>query len=223
MTVEIELTRVYYVKGTSPKYSRNRFHVKEPPTAGWQHAFVMDLGNSRARLFCPFTLQSWVIPHDAGEIAGLNRLPVEPEKWVVLIGRNWREYFAQGRECDFVTAATVLDRLGAKPPDLGGVVQGSGSRRRSGAQTERKVRSNGKPVVEEALRQIKPTGRRADVARFFLEPASVPACMAKLELTRSGVLSHLYCINRDHGLGYDLLSGDTARLVVPKGHKVFSK
>ena len=44
----------------------------------------------------------------------------------------------------------------------------------------------------------------------------------KLDLDRSAVLSHLFTINKENGLGYELSEdGKCARLIVPEGHVVF--
>jgi hypothetical protein len=64
------------------------------------------------------------------------------------------------------------------------------------------------------------------VAEFFLSPNFCPIAEAErtLELTRSGVLSHLHCINEEHGIGYEVTSdGLSARLVVPLGYDPFAE
>jgi hypothetical protein len=49
---------------------------------------------------------------------------------------------------------------------------------------------------------------------------SVREAMAELDLTRSGVLSHLFALNRDHGIGYQL-AADCATVLVPEGWDPF--
>ncbi len=213
-TGDIQLVKAYYVRGASPR-GAIRYAIKGPPTAGYQLALVDVIANKRALVLCPLTLESWNIPLDAGEICTAKRHPLESTFWVDWLQRRWRKLFSQDAQRNYSMVAHFLDRLGGEAPDLRDVVKRS---------PKTKLRSVGKPIVEKNLRLIKPTSRRADVARYFLNSgASVPACMAKLGLTRTSVLSYLYRINHDHGLGYELMAGDAARLLVPDGFEVFEE
>lgn len=221
----VELKKIYYLRGTQPKHWTNRYRIKDPPTAGYQRA-LLHYVKGRCVVLCPYTLESWNVPDDAGELSQAESLEVDAAFWTKWLQDRWRELYARDAQRDYHVVAMFLDLLGAKAPNLRDVKKQRSqfsARPRRKADGEGKQKSKGKETITAKLRAIKPTGRRADVARFFLEEASVPAAMAKLGMTRSGVLSHLYCINRDHGLGYELLDGDAARLVVPKGHEVFDK
>jgi hypothetical protein len=50
---------------------------------------------------------------------------------------------------------------------------------------------------------------------------SIREAMAELDLTRSGVLSHLFALNRDHGIGYHL-QADCATVLLPEGWDPFA-
>ncbi len=45
---------------------------------------------------------------------------------------------------------------------------------------------------------------------------SVREAMAEFSMTRSNALSYLYMLQKDHGIGYDLV-GDTATVKLPEG------
>ena len=92
-----------------------------------------------------------------------------------------------------------------------------------GTPYEPKKRTSGKPAVPEALKPIPEPGKRATVARFFVSGFhDLAEVCAKLDLDRSAVLSHLFTINKENGLGYELSEdGKCARLIVPEGHVVF--
>jgi hypothetical protein len=78
-------------------------------------------------------------------------------------------------------------------------------------------------VVPDALKPIPEPGKRATVARLFVGGwHDLSAAMAALDLDRSAVLSHLFTINKENGLGYELSEDSSkARLIVPDGHVVF--
>jgi hypothetical protein len=216
----VELLKVYYLRGATPKHWRIPYRIKNPPTAGYQFALVDRKDNGRCQVLCPYSLESWLIPSESGELIGAERFEIVEKVWVDKLKSAWAVWYSRDAQRNFSVVAHFLDLLGAKPPSLKNV-QKAPPRRGVKPKEGRKPRSSGKLVLEDKLRPIKPVGRRADVTRYFLKEASVPGCMAKLGLTRSGVLSHLYCINRDHGLGYELTGGDAAKLIVPKGHVVF--
>lgn len=77
--------------------------------------------------------------------------------------------------------------------------------------------------MPEALKPIPEPGKRATVARMFVNGFfPIAEAMAKLDLDRSAVLSHLFTINKENGLGYELSDDSSqARLIVPDGHVVF--
>lgn len=50
----------------------------------------------------------------------------------------------------------------------------------------------------------------------------IQQAMHELGLTRSGVLSHLHCINKYNGFGYNL-TGDSAELIIPDDVHLFEE
>jgi hypothetical protein len=209
----LQYVSVYYVRGgTGPKHWR-RYALSDPPTAGNSRAIVIP-GEKRSTIFCPFTLQAYQVPNGCGELATAKELPFLGNHLAEIIQRKWADFDRMGAQKDYDVAALVLTRLGAEVPKIiRPVVE----------RVDGEGRSQGKGYDEERLRPIRRTSKRGEVASFFLsdEPQSIREAMAKLELTRSGVLSHLFCIHRDHGIGYHL-ANDCAILLAPEGYDIFA-
>ena len=93
-----------------------------------------------------------------------------------------------------------------------------------GTVYEPKKRTSGKAINLEALKAIPEPSKRATVAKLFVNGFhSITETMALLGLDRSAVLSHLFTINKENGLGYELSEDSSqARLLVPEGHEVFA-
>lgn len=211
----VRFARIYFVRGGAPNYWKHKYEITDPPTSGHGHAVIIP-GDKRSTIFCPFTLQAYQVSNRCGELASSTEVEYEPERLAGFIVRAWEEAIKLGFQRDFGVAALVLTELGQPVPKfLPPPVDPD-------RQDERKSRG-GKPVNEEALRPCKPGSKRGEVAAFFMqeEPQSLHEAMARLGLSRSGVLSHLFTLNKDHGVGYDLVN-DCARLVVPEGFDLFA-
>jgi hypothetical protein len=213
----LRFVKVYYhntgVKG------KNVGITESAPCLGWSNAYVIP-GEKRSTIFCPYTFNAYQVPNDCAELETCEDAPHDGEFYRRTLTQKYRKFLGAGEALAFDVAALVMTRLQMpvptdvvrpepKPGDVAKAPRAS---------------SNGKPIIDEALKPIRPTGKRADVARRFLSeaPVSIRAVMAETGMTRSGVLSHLFCINRDHGLGYEL-GNDCARLVVPDGFVVFGE
>ena len=202
---------VYYLKGTQPKHWRARFAViSDPPTSGYSRVFRLR-GDRRSTLFCPFSLESNEVPNDCGELASSIELPLDADFLVDVIRRRWEVLVRNGLPGDFETAAVVLSRLGATAPAVVSTVQEDRAPR-------------GKTLDVERVSPVKRGGRRGAVVEFFLDGSlhSLAEASAVLDMTRSGVLSHLFMVNKEHGLGYEV-RGDCARLVMPEDHDPFAE
>lgn len=211
----VRFARIYFVRGGAPNYWKHKYEITDPPTSGHGHAVIIP-GDKRSTIFCPFTLEAYPVNNRCGELASAIDVEYEPERLAGFIVRAWEEAIKLGFQRDFGVAALVLTELGQPVPKfLPPPVDPD-------KQDERKSRG-GKPVNEEALRPCKPGSKRGEVAAFFMqeEPQSLHEAMARLGLSRSGVLSHLFTLNKDHGVGYDLVN-DCARLVVPEGFDLFA-
>lgn len=212
----IRFARVYFVRGNAPGMARKRNDVQDPPTSGWGHVVILP-GEKRSTLLSPFTLQAYQVSNQCDEVRGAIDVEVAPEKLAGHIVKAWEECVKLGFQRDFGVAAMVLTELGHPVPKF----LPPPPTERDGKDEPSK--RGGKPVAEDALRPCNPASKRAEVARFFMQdsPQSLHEAMARLELTRSGVLSHLFTLNKDHGVGYELVN-DCARLVVPDGFDLFA-
>lgn len=84
-----------------------------------------------------------------------------------------------------------------------------------------KSKGGGKPAAEKVLKPIKVGSKVHAVLEYFNKEhgASVTEAMTHFKTTRSNVLSGLFLLNKNHGLGY-VLRGDVAVLTVPPGDLV---
>lgn len=210
----IVFARVYFVRGGAPNFWKRRFEITDPPTSGYAHVVVIK-GEKRSTILCPHSLEAFQVSNQCGELQTAERFDTEPSKIAHYIEKAWELAVKLGFQKDYGVAAMVLTEMGfpvpkfiPPPPDPS---KGEDGKR------------GGKPIVEEALRPCRPASKRGEVAAFFMqdEPQSLHEAMARLGLTRSGVLSHLFTLNRDHGVGYELVS-DCARLLVPEGFDLFA-
>ncbi len=210
------LVKTYFIRGTAPKGTRHPYSVGDPPTSGWGHV-IMLRGEKRSTLLCPFSLQSYQVANHFSEVALSIVVEATPERMAELITKSWHENVSMGLQRDFAVAALMLTELGAEVPKIASTpVIGT-----DGLEVVKT--QGGKPIVHGNLRVVKPSSKRGEVAKFFMGPApqSLHEAMARLGLTRSGVLSHLFCLSRDHGVGYTL-SNDCAVLLIPEGFDLFA-
>jgi hypothetical protein len=205
--------RIYFVRGQAPSFWQHRYEVRDPAIAGYSHALILQ-GDKLTTIFCPYTLNAYQVTNKCGELKTAEYKDLPAERLGECIIKAWTECNELGFQRDFGVAALVLTELGvAVPkfldapilPNIDGSIPDEAKR-------------GGKPIVPEALKPCKPSGKRGEVAAFFLSTELQPIheAMARLELTRSGVLSHLYMLNKEHGVGYELTS-NCARLLIPEG------
>lgn len=206
---ELKFMRVYFAKGDMPK-SRHRYALSDPPCTGHSRVFVL-AGEKRSTIFCLHTFKSYQVRNDCAEIE-LAEPWTMPEDIVSRIQEAWARWHAMGAQVDYDVAAMILTRLGGEVPKLAAV-------ERTG---EPKESRGGKALDEALLRPVKRTSKRGEVLAFFMTDGgqSILEAMARMGLTRSGVLSHLFCLNRDHGIGYEL-AGDVVRLGLPAEYDPF--
>jgi hypothetical protein len=211
---ELRVARTYFVRGTCPKDWRFKNAIQNPPCSG-QGLVVVLRGTKTSIVFSPFTLESWTVPNSGC-------CEIEYAKWfddlvdmdfskvAEAIKSAWLRLAVHQLPRDYDLAASILRRLGHEPPceTPAAVAVESGKKSKGGKDPERETRP------------MRRNSKRAQVAEFFMETASVREAMNKLELTRSGVLSHLHCIHKYNGFGYEVV-GDAARLLVPDGHRLF--
>ena len=211
----VEFRRVWYLNGPPPKYgiwTRPRFAVKSPPTNGWSIAAVLR-GESRSTIFCPYSLRAFDVPNYCDELLRSMEAPTaSPAKMAGLITGQWEMWQRHGYQVDYDVAALVLTRLGFPVPT------------RTVDPADEGIQQGGKDYDEDRLRVIRRDSKRGQVVASFMtpEPTSVREVMARLGMTRSNVLSHLFCAQRDNGVGYALV-GDCALIELPEGWDPFEE
>ena len=210
------------------------YEIKDTPTTGWSRALVLwpedDEASDQAKLvvntkrkkrskalitlFCPYSMTSHQISVKAREVAHQVAHPLTSaliDKLEEIINRNWKENAEHGYQKAYDVAALVLNRLGREVPNhMTPALENL-------EYTENKVPNrHGKPVGESLLRPVDRTSKRGLICSFFLEnsPGSIREAMVTYDMTRSGVLTHLHGLHKDHGLGY-VLQGDVATIMLP--------
>lgn len=207
----LEWLQVYWVRGYLPKFSKYRNGVQDPPCAGTQHAFILR-GKTLSTIFCPYSLTAYSVVTDCSEIAlATEPKPGDwrPEYMKGLMEAKWASYQSKGWQKDYDTAALIMRKFGWSVPQQM-LVGGQEDTRKKG----------GKPVGSALLKPVKKTSKRGIFLEWFMISdncaRSVREAMAKFSMSRSNVLSYLHMINKDHGLGYELM-GDTASVLLPPG------
>jgi len=227
---DVYYARISWLAGSSKNKESFRHEVREPPTNGQALVLVVDREqDERGKPVKMVTLFSlcWfdsfqvsrssreyqslthpevhaiaggrVLEADANE--GLERYVREaiPRLWAEIMGFGWTQK-------DFDTAALIMRRLDMPVPLY---------ERLDGADRV----SGGKEVSEGGLKKpVKGDSRKGQVLRFFMapEPRSIREAMAEFGISRSNVLSQLYLVQKDHGIGYEL-KNDAAIITLPKG------
>ena len=211
--------RVYWARGDLESKSARINEVQNPPTIGWSHVIIMD-NPKQCTIFCPFTFQTYQVSKRSAEYASL-RTP-EQKLNITSLGKHllekWATWTKLGMRRDFGMAAIVLRAFGIEAP----VTERSAGLEYDdfGDPIEPVIESNrkGKQSEEELKKPVKRNSKRGEVLAWFLEdgggPKSVHAAMAVFKTTRSNILSHLFILQKDHGIGYSLAS-NTATVFVP--------
>jgi hypothetical protein len=214
MATAMKMADIYYIDGV-PKRDFTRYHyaiTKNPPTSGWSRQVVL-LGPDRSTIFCPYTFWSADVPNRCAEIMYAKPAELRPDKLVKRIYENWELWKRHKAQVDYDVAALVLTQLGASVPITEAAIVDDTQERKS---------RGGKAMVTEALKPVKRGSKRGIVLEFFLGkgPRSLREAMATLSMSRNNVLTHLFILNKEHGIAYSL-SGDAARVEVPEGYDPF--
>lgn len=228
---DVYMARVCWLYGSAGK-SRPSFkhEAREPPTNGWGLALVIDREKDErgkaVRLATIFAL-CWFDSYQVSRLSLEYQSLEHPEELAIENGhmleaeanervehyvrealpRLWAEIQRHGwAQKDFDTAAFIMRRLGMPVP----LIDRPGGEERV---------SGGKEVSETGLlKPVKRASRKGQVLQFFLgdDTKSIREAMAEFGITRSNLLSQLYLLQKDHGIGYEL-KNDAAIITLPKG------
>lgn len=191
----------HFMRGVPPKNMRKSgafdYAVKDPPVAGCTHVFILGDGK-KLTLFHPFTLLAYTVPDDCEEILMAKEQEYLPDEMANIILTKWDTYKKLEMHRDYTAAAAVLLELGYEPPE-----EKIMAKKEDG---DKEKRRGGKPLETERFKPVKAKGRRGQVVQYFLDgqQKSIHTAQAQLQSSRSALLSHLFCIWRDHGLGYEV-------------------
>ncbi len=203
----MDYRRIYWLNGPNVKGNALTWAVKDPPTSGWQSAIVIR-GEKRSTIFCPFSINSWTVPNHCAELTSAKHQAWDLDWFTKAMPRIWAENQKFGYQKDYDTAAMILKRLGLPVPE---------QVMRDGAVDTRV--KGGKTVAVKLEKPVKLKGKRGQFLKWFLDGGgtrSIREAMAEHGMTRSNALSYLYMIQKDHGIGYELV-GDMAHIKMPEG------
>ena len=213
----MKYARIYFVKGVAPR-DKNlsgkwmQFAVKDPPVAGNTMCFILNGPGKKMTIFHPTTLQAYIVSPECTEIKSAEQRLLKPQLIVDVITKNWAMYKELDMQRSYDVAAQVLVQLGAPVPEY---IEPSEDRR--GKMPDEKTA--GKDPDMSRFKEVKRKGRKGDVAAFFgTEGKPILEAMAILGMTRSAVLSQLYMLWKDHGIGYQL-SREQVKLL--SDHEIF--
>lgn len=208
-SADIEWRRVYWQPG-QPKGTRFTAEVSDAPCSGHQAALFWRDGK-RFRIFCPYSMKSFSVSDQSQEYAGSAPCETFDREYVTqLIQRKWANHEKLGIPADFDTASEALQRLGGIAPQ----------RKPETRPEDTEKRAGGKYPAPKLLKPIVDGSKKAEVFKFFREGGrSVNEGCKHFSregaiMSRSNLLSQLFCLHRDHGIGYSL-NGDRVALQVP--------
>lgn len=232
--MNVELVKVYYGGAHCNKVLPQSYLIKEPEGNGYARALIIQ-GDKRTLVFDPFNFKGWNIANHAGELntlvggrtgtqAPVERYDMDVEFWKKFLLERWHHFSKLGMNKDWLRASIILKEIGADVPKVM-TAEAVAALEAQGediseiiVQKPKKQRSDGKEMDAEKFKPLKKDSKRGKVCDFFLKdtPQPIVDCMSELDMTRSNVLSHLSCANRDQGWGYEL-TGDCVKVVIPEG------
>lgn len=203
----LDYVRLYWMRGTAPKGVRTDYDVKDPPCLGFARALVLR-GEKRSVIFCPFSFTSYQVRNHCAELELSEPVSLDTDWMLSHMREKWDKFQTIGMNLDYDTAALIFKRLGATVPE---------QLLRGGEEDTRQ--RGGKTVAVLLAKPVKRNGKRGQFLQWFMDGGgtrSVREAMAQFSMTRSNALSYLFMLNKDHGIGYELI-GDNAVLHFPEG------
>ena len=207
---ERSLHRFEVTKEDVPNFGLTSVIVIEPNEDGKRKK------SGRLIMFSPFALTAHQVHEECGELAvgkihDKREYPLTQDRIDMLsacITKAWRMYCRLGMVRDYATAADVLRRFGKPVPEDRPVVAVT-------TNSSGEPKKHGKLPNEELVKPVTKDSKRGQILIFFQEGGkTVMEAMGVFGMTRSGVLTHLHGLWRDHGIGY-LLQADVVTIELP--------
>jgi hypothetical protein len=228
-------SRIYWTYGSAPR-DMAASDVDDPPTSGWSTVMIMDDPDPKKwQLFCPYSFRGYRVRKDSyealsfagtggsdGHSAASNFRDVGQKYFRESLPQKWAEHvrFAT-TNADWKTAEKVFKLLDIKPPTEEEINRkGRAVMRPTSAPsaTSASKKPAGKPATPAAaFKPVKREGRKGEVLKAILDgTSSADALTSQFEITRSNLLSQLFLLRKNHGIGYSV-SGDQIALEMPEG------
>lgn len=227
VTPGLGFASVYWVRGsTKPGLDGRHNEVTDPPTSGWSTTYVLydPLDEGVVTLFNPYSFKAHKVSRQSAEFATLKPSKHDSVEWAAQVPKDapmyatsvhwhvqsmkakWRDYQRGSEPRDFDVAAEVLKLLGGPEMD----------KRKEGRKA---IAAAGKAVAAALAKPVKRKGRKGEVLAWFVEAGlrgNLNKLCEALGIDRKNVLSQLYLLKKDHGIGYSI-SGDEVDVTLPEG------
>jgi hypothetical protein len=186
---------------------------------------IVEEPGDRLLLFCPYSFQSYRVGRDSYEASSLQRCGLHTDLGAddgqaylrEMLPRKWAEVVRHGEgKPDWKLAERVLSMLGVSPPTAEQIARATPAYAPAvRAKTPGAAKPAGKPAG--AFKPVKRSGRKGEVlAAILAGETSAAALTAQFGITRSNLLSQLFLLRKDHGIGYTA-QGDVIALQMPEG------
>ena len=216
-------SKVYWTYGSPPK-GAPRSDVDDPPSSGWSTVLLVEEQGPKLLLFCPYSFQSYRVGRDSYEASSMQQCSLNTDLGAdngqryfrEMLPRKWAEIarHGQGRP-DWALAERVLSMLGVAPPTAEQIERAVAYAPPAKAKTSAAAKPAGKPAG--TFKPVKRTGRKGEIlAAILAGKTSANVLTTEFEITRSNLLSQLFLLRKDHGIGYTA-QGDVIALQMPEG------
>jgi hypothetical protein len=203
---------IYWMEGSNSKVGAGQSSEINSgvPHLGWGRCFVVDK-DPKAKmvtLFCPYTFEGFQVTRNSFEYNSIKRPRFDFDwdwharnfdyKWAQAVRLSWRR--------DFDNAVGIM-RMMDLPIPTNTLPEGMEAKKSGGKEAD----------VLGLLKPVKRKSRKGQILAFFWpHTRSIREAMAEFGITRSNILSQLYLLTKDHGIGYEL-KGDQAIITMPSG------
>lgn len=222
------LSSIYWTLGPGPKEHASAA-ISDPPASGWARVLALPTEDPTAPLpvLCMWSFRSFRLPvgcHERRSMHGELFIETDAEKAQWLRGhlrQRWAELARateRSGEPDWALAKRAMELLGIEPPSEAEI----DAMPRARPAPTAKERPQPKTQPAAAFKPVKRTGRKGEVLQAILDgKTSIDALTSQFGISRSNLLSQLFLLRKDHGIGYTI-GGDSVSLQVPEGVEVFA-
>jgi hypothetical protein len=197
--------------------------ILEPPTNGWGTAFALDDGGPTVHLFHLWSMSSYRVPRNSSEMQTYQyAFCGSRDEFMARMREKFPQYYAEFRRrgettCDYDTCIKIMGMLDIPVPTADRYGDFPAVVREQQASGGKSVATPKPEKSQSGFVKVKREGRKGEVLAFFLDGgSSAAAAIAKFGITRSNLLSQLFLLNKNHGIGYHV-KGDAVSVELPEG------